>query len=303
MVKVVGANSRSRKKINYNSYYNSNLRNNKFLERHPENRRAPYIQPVFAGAAIQSRETISSPFASSSSSFIHDLSKFYVIEETTNIELEAQSYEEIINEAEDGEIIAIEAVTNSPLVTIEIVIYGMGNSPNVINDYSINEMISRGRGLTPGDIETLPGGRSKDPAGIPRSSYPYVARYKADVLVDYLEQTRQTYVFVYEPSIPLPYSSIIVNVKNTSTESNKTVDSVNIHRRVYESPFVSNLVGTPIESAEIFRAAEEAEKKASQPPVPVVPRGVSPYVATYQQRQKQLIEAANAPELIPEEVY
>ena len=53
------------------------------------------------------------------------------------IGLEPQAFEEVINEAEDGELLAIEAVTNSPLITVEVVVYGLGNSPNIINNYSV----------------------------------------------------------------------------------------------------------------------------------------------------------------------
>src|SRR5215211_6043090 len=150
----IGGNSSSRRrtKINFNSYYNSSLRNNRFLERHPENRRvsAVALNPnVFSGVgeAAGPQTTLASPLSMPQQVPIPtDLQKYYVIEETTTIELAAQSYEEILNEAEDGEILAIEAVTSSPLITIEVVIYGMGNSANVINDHSINKMIELGRG-------------------------------------------------------------------------------------------------------------------------------------------------------------
>ena len=69
-------------------------------------------------------------------------------------------------------------------------------------------MIRRGRGLTPGDVEILPGGRSKDSAGTPRRYYPYISRYKDDELIDYLGDSRRFFTFVYEPAIPMPYSFV-----------------------------------------------------------------------------------------------
>ena len=306
--------SRRRKKINYNSFYNNNLRNNRFLEYHPENKRVtaislnPYSQFGGVGEVTTSR-AILAPAIESAPSLItptttpSDLQKYYVIEETTNINLAAQSFEEVMNEAEDGEILAIEAITSSPLITIEVVIYGMGNTPNIINDLNINEMVQRGRGLTPGDVELLPGGRSKDSVGVPRRYYPYISRYKDDTLVDYFNKSRRTYVFTYEPAIPLPYSSIIINVKNTSTEGDRTVDSVNIHRRVYESPFADHLAGTPIESSVLFKKEEVVAVGEEQTPVTssnVQPtNSSSPYIANYLKRQQELVEAANMPEIVP----
>src|SRR5215207_1314027 len=149
-----GKSSRRRTKINYNSLYGSGLRNNRFLERHPENKRssAVALNPnVFSGVGEASgpQATLAPAISLPPPPISNELQKYYVIEETTTIDLGAQSYEEILNEAEDGEILAIEAVTSSPLITIEIVIYGMGNSANIINDYSINKMVELGRGLTP----------------------------------------------------------------------------------------------------------------------------------------------------------
>lgn len=300
-----GNKSRSRRKLNYNSFYNSSLSNNGYLARHPENRKQPYVVRnhafSYATSTDASRSTLASPFYSPPK----QVTQYYVMEETTTISLAAQSFEEVINEAEDGELLAIEAKTSSPLVTIEIVVYGMGNSPNVINDYSINDLVELGRGLTPGDVEELPGNRSKDTAGTPLRYYPYVGRYKSDVLVDFFGKQRQTYVFRYEPSIPMPYSSIIVNVKNTSTESDKTVDFVNIHRRVFEDPFADNLAGTPIESALVFNAPEAVDD-SSIPSGPVeepIPNNTSPYIANYLKRQEEQKAQALEPEVLPVEEF
>ena len=216
--------------------------------------------------------------------------------------MEPQAFEEVINEAEDGELLAIEAVTNSPLITVEVVVYGLGNSPNIINNYSINEMVRRGRGLTPGDVEILPGGRSKDSAGTPHRYYPFISRYKDDELVDYLGDERRIFTFTYEPAIPMPYSSLIINVKNTSTEMGKTVDSINVHRRVYGTPLDGNLAGTPIDSYDLFKKAT-APKPVVVPPITVPPSTVSPYIQNYYQRTAAEIAAANAPEVIESDEF
>ena len=162
-------------------------------------------------------------------------------------------------------------------------------------------MIRRGRGLTPGEVETLPGGRSKDQVGTPRRYYPFISRYKDDELVDYLGDSRRFFTFVYEPSMPMPYSSLIVNVKNTSTESGKVVDSINVHRRVYGSPLADNLAGTPIDSYDLFKKpAVVAPVAPVTPPVPVT---ASPFVQNYYQRQQAAIAAANAPEVIESDEF
>jgi hypothetical protein len=297
--------TRRRRKLskNYNSFYNSDLKNNGYLKRHPE-AKSKYVTKdhAYSFATTTSRDVIAPTFNPNQIT----TNRYYVMEETTHMELAAQSFEEIINEAEDGELLAMEAVTSSPDVTIEIVVYGMGNSPNVINDYSINEMIRRGRGLTPGDVETLPGGRSKDTTGLPLRYYPYVGRYKSDVLVDFLNDSREYYVVRYEPAIPMPYSSLIINVKNTSTVGGKTVDSVNIHRRVFENPNADdNLAGVPIESAAVFALPEEIEGKETEELAATIPtsNNTSPYIANYLKRQKELAEQAAAPELLPEDFY
>jgi hypothetical protein len=312
MVQIGSSANRRRRKLskNYNSFYNSDLKNNGYLKRHPE-AKSKYITKdhaySFATTTTTSRDTIAPPILFNPP--ITTINRYYVMEETTHMELAAQSFEEIINEAEDGELLAMEAVTSSPDVTIEIVVYGMGNSPNIINDYSINEMIRRGRGLTPGDVETLPGGRSKDTTGLPLRYYPYIGRYKSDVFVDFLNDSREYYVVRYEPAIPMPYSSLIINVKNTSTIGGKTVDSVNIHRRVFENPNADdNLAGVPIESEMVFALPEEEEIAATTTTTTTeipTPPNTSPYIANYLKRQKELKEQASRPaeELLPEEFY
>ncbi len=302
----IAGNRKSSSRTKNNSFYTTNYRKNNYLERHPEAiRTSKFFAGVGTTANTSQPRAILSPAIPSlypSQIIPADQQKYYVITETTTVDLAAQSYEELVNEAEDGEILAIEAVTSSPLITVEIVIYGVGNSPNIINDYSINKMVSLGRGLTPGDVEILPGGRSKDTTGLPLQYYPYVARYKSDTLVDFMLESRQTYVFRYEPSVPLTYSSIIINVKNTSTESNKTVDSVNIHRRVYENPFADNLVGRPIESYELFKQQQQQQQQEQIPTAPINPNE-SPYITNYLQRQKELQELANQPEVLPDDIY
>jgi len=284
-------NSKSRKKLNYNSFYNSHLKKTNFIQRNPQNRVFS-----FATETTASRGTIASPFSTPFINPTLEAQKYYVIEEISPIGLEPQAFEEVINEAEDGELLAIEAVTNSPLITVEVVVYGLGNSPNIINNYSINEMIRRGRGLTPGEVETLPGGRSKDQVGTPRRYYPYISRYKDEELADYLGDERRWFTFVYEPALPMPYSSIIINVKNTSTEMGKTVDSINIHRRVYGTPLEGNLAGTPIDSYDLFKKAVAPVPQVVAPITP--PSTSSPYIQNYYQREAAARAAANAPEII-----
>lgn len=292
-------NSRSRTRLNYNSFYNRNLRKTDYLKKHPASKQQAFS---YAAETTVARGPISSPFTTPFLNPTLEAYKYYVIEEIAPIGLEPQSFEEVINEAEDGELLAIEAVTNSPLITIEVVIYGLGNSPNIINNYSINEMVNRGRGLTPGEVEVLPGGRSKDQVGTPRRYYPFISRYKDDELIDYLGMSRRTFVFVYEPAIPMPYSSLIINVKNTSTEVGKVVDSINIHRRVFGTPLADNLAGVPIDSYSLFN-----KKPAVVAPLPPIaaaqPTTASPYIQNYYQRQAASQAAANQPEILPDDVF
>ena len=311
MVKITGGTNRSRKRTNYNSLYNSSYKRNNYLKKHPSARNIsvePEWASSFAVAAtpraplstVANREITGTP-----REFM--IQSYYVVEETTNIDLEAQSFEEVINEAEDGELLAIECVCNSPAVTVEVVSYGLGNSPNIINNYSMIEMLRRGRGMTPAEVELLPNGRSKDPSGTPLRYYPYLARYKDDELVDHIEDSRRYFVFRYEPSTVRPYTSIIINLKNTSTDGNKIVDSINVHRRIYGSPYADGLAGIPFDESTLHIAENEVvnpvESLADLPPPPLnavgmAPKTTSPYVASLFAKQKELEEYGPMPEII-----
>ena len=316
MVRITGASPRSRKRINYNSMYNdASYKKNNYLKYHPDSRTRS-VNPEFASSFAVS----ASPRAALSTTANRELTgtprefliqSYYVIEETTNIDLEAQSYEEVINEAEDGELLAIECVCNSPAITVEIVTYGLGNSPNIINNYSMIEMLRRGRGLTPAEVEILPNGRSKDPSGNPLRYYPYLARYKDDELLDHIEDTRRYFVFRYEPASNMPYTSIIINLKNTGVESNKIVDSINVHRRIYGSPFAEGLAGTPFDESTLYLDPETEAGKvnpattlADLPPPPAnapvgqTPKATSPLISSLFAKQKELDEYGVMPEII-----
>lgn len=257
--------TRSRRKLNYNYIYNNKWKRNGFLSRHPSNRRI-YGKPeqnmsmsMLARAyqtSTLTREALTQLGSTPESVF--QVQSTYIVEDSFNLEIESQSFEEIINESEDGEILAIECVMSSPILTVEVVTYGLGNTPFIINNYSINEMLRRGRGMTPGSVETLPNFRGKDPVGIPRKFYPYVGRCKVDNLADHLGDSREYYVFVYEPDVHFPYSAIIINIKNTSTQGKKIVDSINIHRRVF-GPTPPGLIenATPFDSSILYQPEPE----------------------------------------------
>lgn len=333
-----GKSSRSRTRNNYNSLFNSSYKKNNFIKRHPSSWNQS-ISPEWGAATVSSYATTTDTAATtptraalstianrelttSGSPVAFQVLSYYVVEETTNIDLEAQSYEEVINEAEDGELLAIECVCNSPAITVEIVTYGLGNSPNIINNYSMIEMLRRGRGMTPAEVELLPNGRSKDPSGTPLKYYPYLGRYKDDDLVDHLEDERRYFVFRYEPAAVRGYTSIIVNLKNTGVEGNKLVDSINIHRRIYGNPNAEGLVGTPFDETELHldeeglleaaavgatdvntaASLEELPPPPANPPpgsgTPPTSNTTSPYIESLFARQKELEEMGEMPELI-----
>lgn len=317
MVKITGGFNRSRKRINsYNALFNSSYKKNNYIKRHPSSWNqsiSPEWASSFAATATTPRASLSTvanrEITGTPEAF--QVQSYYVVEETTNIDLEAQSYEEVINEAEDGELLAIECVCNSPAITVEIVTYGLGNSPNIINNYSMIEMLRRGRGMTPAEVELLPNGRSKDPSGLPLRYYPYVARYKDDDLVDHLEDERRYFVFRYEPAAVRGYTSIIINLKNTGVEGNKLVDSINVHRRIYGSPNAEGLAGTPFDETELHVDEEglgtetpPAEKLEDLPPPPAnapegtPPANTSPYIESLFAKQRELEEMGEMPELI-----
>ena len=315
MAKLTGGTPRSRKRINnYNSLFNSSYKKNNFIKKHPSNHRlsiAPeYNVSSFAASATTPRAPLSTQanreITGTPREFM--IQSYYVIEETTNIDLEAQSFEEVINEAEDGELLAIECVCNSPAITVEVVTYGLGNSPNIINNYSMIEMLRRGRGMTPAEVELLPNGRSKDPSGTPLRYYPYLARYKDVDLIDHIEDERRWFVFRYEPGNVMPYTSIIINLKNTGVEGNKLVDSINVHRRIYGSPYSEGLDGIPFDESTLHvdpdQPIEPITSLNELPPPPanavgVAPKTTSPYIAALFAKAKEEEEFGKMPEVIP----
>ena len=82
----------------------------------------------------------------------------------------------------------------------------------------------------------------------------------------------------------------------------KTVDSINIHRRVYGSPLDDNLAGVPIDSYELFKKPAVVAPVAPPPP-PMQPVTASPFVQNYYQRTQAQIAAANAPEVIESDEF
>jgi hypothetical protein len=114
----------------------------------------------------------------------------------------------------------------------------------------------------------------------------------------------------------MPYTSVIINLKNTGVESNKVVDSINVHRRIYGSPFAEGLAGTPIDEADLITGTDDdttpdiaedtAKSLADLPPPPAdappgsgtPPVNPSPLVQSLFARQRELEEYGPIPELI-----
>lgn len=140
----------------------------------------------------------------------------------------------LFNEDEIGDLVGFEITTDSKDVILQIITYADNLTvPYYINNFTMETLLQMGRGLTPGEVEILPNGRSQDIKGTPSPVYPYLARYKTDQLVDLTGQIEPAIVLRYEPTIYRSFKKIIANLINSSLDVPATIISMDIQRLVY----------------------------------------------------------------------
>ena len=138
-----------------------------------------------------------------------------------------------------GELQGFRVMTNRPELIMQVVVYGDSPSPDIINAFTMAELLSRGAGITPGDAETTSTGESKDPTGQQNGLFPWLARWKDDLLPDYLGYEDRRIVLMYTPTIYDQYTRLVVNLINTSTMDAALVQEITVRRLVYQQESVN----------------------------------------------------------------
>ena len=147
------------------------------------------------------------------------------------------SYSIVDTGGEDpGELQGFRIVTNRPELVMQVIVYGDSPSPDVINNFTMAELLANGAGLTPGDAEVQPQQRSKDPTGQSNGLFPWLARYKDEQLADYLGYADRRIVLMYTPTIYDQYTRLVVNLVNTSADQEALVQNITVRRLVYQEP-------------------------------------------------------------------
>jgi hypothetical protein len=164
----------------------------------------------------------------------------YIIE---NFPLDVQKALRVFDGDEAGELVFAEISVNSSLIIPEISIQGPDLSASgIINNWNFQTLLAKGRGMTPGDVQSTIIGQTQDRGCIPVPNAFYIQRYKDDTLTDYLGNSDRVITGVYSGPLPRPYSHLSIYIKNTTTDSTKMIHSIQINRTVYEVAGAAKLV-------------------------------------------------------------
>lgn len=164
----------------------------------------------------------------------------YVIE---NFSLDVQTALKVVDDNEIGELIFAEISVNSTLMIPEIAVKGPDvQSAGIINNWNFQTLLAKGRGMTPGDVQSTIIGQTQDRGGTPVPNAFYIQRYKDDTLTDYLGNSDRVITGVYSGPLPRPYSNISIYVKNTTTDGPKNIHSIIVNRVIYQWPGQQKLI-------------------------------------------------------------
>lgn len=143
-----------------------------------------------------------------------------------------------------GQLVAFEIATDLPDVILQIYYYA--DNPTVVtyvNNFSMSQSLALGRGLTPGDVVTLPNQQTQDIPGRPSNIYPYLARFKLDNIPDFTAQfttsanfnpSSPVIVLRFEPSQPTSYQRIVANIINPNPQTDATIITLDIKRVIFQ---------------------------------------------------------------------
>lgn len=161
----------------------------------------------------------------------------------------------LFDDSQVGQILGFEIATDNPYVNLQIGVYA--DNPTIINylnNFRMFELLSLGRGLSPGDVSILPNGQGQDIPGRPSQIYPYLARFKFDNQPDFTSQfsssligfSGNVIVLKFEPSTAVPYNRIIANLINSDPVNSANVITLDVKRMIHE-----DLGPTEVEKMEV----------------------------------------------------
>lgn len=171
----------------------------------------------------------------------------------------AQSGFIVVDRDEDGELITFEMEVDSANVALEIQFKGDAGTRMTFCDDTMNQLLRKGRGLTPGDVEQVSSDRSKDPVGTPLHNLVYLGRFKNEEFSDYIEDSRRTIVARFDPVQPWAYGGIVIKIKNYNLLETgiKRVRSILLVRHVYGD--FEEIQGQELHPEDLAKPNEEDE--------------------------------------------
>jgi len=128
--------------------------------------------------------------------------------------VDSQSDFTIVDRDEEGDLVGFEMEVNSSQFALELTLQGDNHSTWQICNDTMQDLLRKGRGITPGDAETTSGQRSKDPTGQRSYNFVFLARYKDEEFTDYLGTQDRVIVARFDPPSPIPYTGITCRIKN-----------------------------------------------------------------------------------------
>jgi hypothetical protein len=218
-----------------------------------------------------------------SSFFYQGRSAKYIIVELNNTSVLPSLTTPITDEVEEGLLVGFELATNKAEVLLQVIVYGDNSTtPRAINNFTITDMRRLGRGITPGDSEKNPDGRSKDPMGQDNPLYPWIARFKDEELADDTGYADKFFVARFTPAVYVPYKRILITMTNTNSTDTATIIHLSITRIVFEDRAQTTVVDKkPYADTESQAPVKQPSMPsedifASQAPIDEVHHDVSP---------------------------
>jgi hypothetical protein len=177
----------------------------------------------------------SSASIAGSSFFYEGRTAKYIHDERINVTILPFLTYPVTDEVEEGLLVGFELATNKAEILMQIVVYGDNSTtPRIINNLTINDLLRLGRGLTPGDAEKTPSGRSRDQMGQQNPLYPWIARWKDDEFIDDTGYTDRYFTLRFTPAVYVPYKRIVINVVNNNPSEEATLITMSVTRIVFE---------------------------------------------------------------------
>lgn len=161
--------------------------------------------------------------------------KLYLHDEQANIDVSIGNRYEIVDENGPGQIVGFECATDNPELILQCVVFGDNVSVRRnINSFTMNELLRLGRGLTPGEVELNPDGRSKDPPGTKDDQYPWLSRWKIDTSPDSTLSDKQYIVCRFTPTVYQPYRRLVIHLFNSSKTTVAHIHTLSVTRFYFE---------------------------------------------------------------------